>query len=968
MKVFEFAKEIGLETIHLMDKIKEWGLPVKSHMAVLSEDQRNEIINKLKEASESKSTTKKKATKKKASADKSTTKKKAATKKATTKKVAVKKATTKKVTKKASAATSEKVVSTAVKSTSAASQATTPAEDTTTRRTVIRRTGDEAQDIQKGLTAEDLNAHRNQYVEPTVVETQTVASEDSQDVETTPDMATSTGSEDAGKVSAQEEDTASSGASTEDKVAPKKTLKKTVITRNNIIGRMDLSRVRRPQATGGNNASAGGQRPAGGYNRSASQGGAGGGVSTRPASANRPRNLRTGFVAPEPMLPIDDSKNKRDDFKKRRPSSAGGGTGVGGGLEDAGGIRIENPGIFRSADFRKREAVFQPKKKKLPTQVGKKTEITTPAAHKRVVKVYNTMTVQDLAQALGVKMPELVKVLMSQGIMAKPGTELDFDTISLIVPEFQYEAENVHLTSKDLEQQVAFGDLEAEKVHKAPVVTVMGHVDHGKTTLLDTIRKARVASGEAGGITQHIGAYRVDLGEGRLITFIDTPGHEAFTAMRARGANVTDIAIIVVAADDGMMPQTQEAISHAKAAGVPIIVAVNKMDKPNVNPDRIKQQLSELELVPEEWGGTTIFAPVSALKGDGIDTLLENIYLVAEMQELKANPKRSGTGIVIESKVEKGKGTVATLLVQDGTVRVSDYICAGEVAGRVRFMTNDQGKLVKEVGPGEPVEITGLPIPPQAGDRFDICKDESVAIQLADLRKQEREAETAQLEAEDKMSLDRIFAKAKKGDVKELPVVLKTDVAGSIEAIKGLIAKIESDEVSVKFIHTAVGGISESDVLLASAANGIIIGFNVRPDGAAKNLAKDKKVEIKCYSIIYEIVDEIRKAMSGLLTPDIVEKEQGRAEVREVFSIPKVGTIAGSFITEGKIQRNNNVRLVREGKVIYTGKLSSLKRFKDDAKEVASGFECGIGIENYNDVKVGDIVEAFTVEEVARNL
>jgi translation initiation factor IF-2 len=952
MKVFEFAKEIGLETIHLMDKIKEWGLPVKSHMAVLSDDQKSDIMGRL-EASSTKSSSKKKVVKKKAASaksdDEAPAKKKASSKKASTKKASTKKTASKKVaTKKSVQASSEKVVSTAVKTTTTAAvvaPVVTPVDDSSARRMVIRRTGDEAQDVQKGLTAEDLTAQKISFesAEPAisrepakVEETQPIA----------PQEAASTQEE---VVATQDE------AATEESKGPKKaTLKKTVITRNNIIGRMDLSRVRRPQPAGGNTT----PRPT--YNRTANSNTSAGGATARPA-APRARNLRTGFIAPEPMLPVDDSKGKREEFKKRRPASA---TPT---VEDA-AVKVENPGVFRSADFRKREAVFQPKKKKLPTQAGKKTEITQAAAHKRVIKVHNSMSVQDLAQAMGIKMPALTKALMRQGIMAKPSVELDFDTISLIVPEFQYEAENVHFTSQDLENKMAFGDVDAELVHKAPVVTVMGHVDHGKTTLLDTIRKAKVASGEAGGITQHIGAYRVNLGDDRVITFIDTPGHEAFTAMRARGANATDIAIIVVAADDGMMPQTQEAINHAKAAGVPIIVAVNKMDKQGANPDRIKQQLSDLELVPEEWGGTTIFAPVSALKGDGVDALLESIYLVAEMQELRANPKRSGTGIVIESKVEKGRGTVATLLVQDGTVRVGDSICAGVISGRIRMMMNDQGKTVKEVGPGEPVEISGLPDTPQAGDRFDICKDESMAAELAFQRKQERAKELALLDSEDKMSLDRIFAKAKKGDFKELPVVLKTDVAGSVEAIKGLIAKIQSDEVSVKFVHTAVGGINESDVLLASAAQGIIIGFNVRPDGTSKALAKEKKVEIKCYEIIYEIVDDVRKAMSGLLTPEIKEKEQGRAEIREVFTIPKIGTIAGSFITEGKIQRNNSVRLIREGKVIYTGKLSSLKRFKDDAKEVAQGFECGIGIENYNDLKVGDVVEAFVIEEIARTL
>ncbi|MNL09240.1 Translation initiation factor IF-2 [compost metagenome] len=435
--------------------------------------------------------------------------------------------------------------------------------------------------------------------------------------------------------------------------------------------------------------------------------------------------------------------------------------------------------------------------------------------------------------------------------------------------------------------------------------------------------------------------------------------------MRARGANATDIAIIVVAADDGMMPQTAEAINHAKAAGVPIIVAVNKIDKPGANPEKIKQQLTELEIVPEEWGGTTIFVEVSALKKTGIDKLLENIRLVAEVQDLKANPERSGTGIVIEAKVEKGKGSVATLLVKDGTVSVGQYIVAGTVKGRIRSLMNDRGERVQSMGPGFPVEVQGLETTPAAGDKFDIVKDETTAEKAAQLRQEQAFKATA---TPNKMSLDEIFSKVKAGDVKELAIILKADVHGSLEAINGMLAKVNTAEVKTRVIHAAVGGINESDVLLAHTAKGIVLGFNVRPDSGAQAKAKQMGVDVRTYSIVYELIDEMKKAMAGLLTPDVVEEQMGRAEVRNTFTVPKIGTIAGCFVTEGKVQRNNMIRLIRDGKIVLEGKLSSLKRFKDDAKEVATGYECGIGIENFNDIKVGDIMEAFVKKEVAREL
>ncbi|RYZ77523.1 MAG: translation initiation factor IF-2 [Proteobacteria bacterium] len=751
--------------------------------------------------------------------------------------------------------------------------------------------------------------------------------------------------------------------------------------RRNIVGRMDLSRVQAPAAGGGPSrpGGPGGGGPGGGFSS-----GPGGAVGSRPGGgfggpggpggASRPggpagaggfagpRPLRTGFAA-APAEPEDEAtleaRRRFDDKKARTKPGAPGAGGAGSGGKE------EEVAQFTATEFRKREMVFQPKKKKGSlNRVAMKTELTEAKASKRVVKVDQTMKLSDLANELGVKAGQLTKVLMQQGVMATMNTVLDFDTIALIAPEFNHEAVNVHQSVEKLISDTAFGDLNAARITRPPVVTIMGHVDHGKTSLLDVIRKANVASGEAGGITQHIGAYQVVTESGHLITFIDTPGHEAFTAMRARGANATDIAIIVVAADDGVMPQTIEAVAHAKAAGVPIIVAVNKMDKAGANPDRVKQQLTEQQLVPEEWGGDTIYAPVSAHTKLGIPELLEQIYTVAEVQELTANPKRSATGIVIESRMDKGRGPVATLLIQDGTLEVGQSIVVGHVAGRVRGLINDKGERVKSAGPSVPVEVQGLATVPLAGDKFDAVENDQAAERIAGERRLAAEAQGPK----GKVSLEDIFAKLKQGDLKELNIVLKADMAGSSEAIKGMFEKLGTDEVKPKIIHAAVGGINESDILLASSAKAIVVGFNVRPDSGAQATAKRLNVDVKTYTIVYELVDDMKKAMGGLLAPTITEKQLGRAEVRNTFTVPKAGTIAGSFVTEGKILRNSEVRLLRNGTIVYTGVLSSLKRFKDDAKEVAQGYECGIAIENFNDIKVGDIIEAFVKESTVREL
>ncbi|MCA1062413.1 translation initiation factor IF-2 [Rossellomorea aquimaris] len=574
-----------------------------------------------------------------------------------------------------------------------------------------------------------------------------------------------------------------------------------------------------------------------------------------------------------------------------------------------------------------------------------------------------SLTVAELAKKLNKEPSEIIKKLFMLGVMATINQELDKDSIELIAGEYGVEVEEeIKIDATDLE--VYFTEDTEDQVEERPsVVTIMGHVDHGKTTLLDSIRNTKVTAGEAGGITQHIGAYQVEV-DGKKITFLDTPGHAAFTTMRARGAQVTDIAIIVVAADDGVMPQTVEAISHAKAAGVPIIIAVNKMDKEAANPDRVMQELTEYELVPEAWGGDTIFVPLSALSGEGIDNLLEMIVLVSEVEELKANPNRLAQGTVIEAQLDKGRGSVATLLVQNGTLRVGDPIVVGNTFGRVRAMVNDLGRRVKEAGPSAPVEITGLNDVPQAGDRFVVFEDEKKARSVGEARASQ--ALQAQRGEKSKVSLETLFEQMKQGEMKDLNLVLKADVQGSVEALAASLLKIEVEGVKINIIHTGVGAINESDISLAAASNAIVIGFNVRPDVNAKRTADAEGVEIRLHRIIYKVMEEIEAAMKGMLDPEFEEKIIGQAEVRQTFKVSKVGTIAGSYVTEGKISRDSGVRLIRDGIVIFEGELDALKRFKDDAKEVAKGYECGITIKNFNDVKEGDVIEAFIMEEITR--
>lgn len=582
---------------------------------------------------------------------------------------------------------------------------------------------------------------------------------------------------------------------------------------------------------------------------------------------------------------------------------------------------------------------------------------------KHHVVLEDSITVQDLAGQLGKKATDVIMKLMTMGVMATINQELDVDTATIIAEEFGATVEVK--VSKEEELFTDIEDAPEDLQHRPPVVTIMGHVDHGKTSLLDMIRSTHVTSTEAGGITQHIGAYQVET-HGQKITFLDTPGHEAFTAMRARGAQITDIAILVVAADDGVMPQTIEAIDHAKAAKVPIIVAVNKIDKPEADPERIKQELTNYGLVPEEWGGDTIMVPVSAKKGVGIDDLLDMILLVAEMAELKANPNRNAKGKVIESKLDKGRGPVATLLVQAGTLHVGDFLIVGTTQGRIRAMFDYKGRSLKTAGPSMPVEILGLNEVPEAGDDYIAVDNEKLAKQVADKRQKEKHQQ--EIARNTKVSLEDLFAQIKEGEIKELNIVLKADVQGSIEAIRQSLEKLGNDEVRVNIIRTAVGGIREADVMLAAASNALIIGFNVRPDANARKLAEKEEIQINTYRVIYEAIEDVKAALSGMLDPDIKEVELGQAEIRSIFKVPKVGAVAGCYITEGKFTRSARVRVVRDGVVIHEGNLASLKRFKDDVKEVASGFECGLSIERFNDIKEGDILEAYTFEEVKRAL
>lgn len=597
-------------------------------------------------------------------------------------------------------------------------------------------------------------------------------------------------------------------------------------------------------------------------------------------------------------------------------------------------------------------------------QATPKSNVKKEAAKgSKKISYSNTLSVGELANKLGKDASEIIKKLMFLGVMATKNQDLDDASIELICAEYDIEVEKeIEVDETDLDHYIEEGSND-QLIERPAVVTIMGHVDHGKTTLLDSIRHTKVTAGEAGGITQHIGAYQIRSND-KKITFLDTPGHAAFTSMRSRGAQVTDIAILVVAADDGVMPQTVEAINHAKAAEVPIIIAVNKMDKEGANPDRVMQELTEYELIPEDWGGDTIFVQLSALQGEGIDDLIEMILLVAEVEELKANPENRAVGTVIEAELDKGRGSVASLLVQNGTLRVGDPIVVGNTFGRVRAMVNDLGRRVKTAGPSMPVEITGLNEVPQAGDRFVVFEDEKKARQIGEAR-QQKQIEVRRGD-QSKVSLEDLFEQIKQGEIKDINLILKADVQGTVEALAASLKKIDVEGVKVNIIHTGVGAITESDIILASASNAIVIGFNVRPDNNAKKAADTEKVDIRLHRIIYKAIEEIEAAMKGMLDPEYQEKVIGQAEVREIFKVSKIGTIAGSYVTDGKITRDAGVRVIRDGIVIHEGEIDALKRFKDDVKEVATNYECGITLVNFHDIKVGDVFEGYIMEEIER--
>lgn len=721
-------------------------------------------------------------------------------------------------------------------------------------------------------------------------------------------------------------------------------------------------------------------------------------------SANKGKGIKgkkfddddAAFVAEVPKRSFGDDD---DDDKRRKSGLAARKTSPSPSPDSA---------MFRSTDYLRRERVYQYKKKRLAIgRASKKTELTTAAAHKRKVEFDRSISVEELAEQINVKARALARKLHELGVEMPDDVEgfgdwfLDLETVQVVTQEYDFEVRDETFYEDKIIAESNFTEEEGSEP-RSPVVTIMGHVDHGKTSLLDLIRRSSVTTGEAGGITQHIGAYTVTVDEAvanlrvlqesfkgekdkkaekkaraeakanavnfedvpynKRLTFLDTPGHAAFTAMRSRGAAVTDIVIIVVAASEGVMPQTREAVEHAKAAGVPIIVAMNKMDLPDANPQRIIQQLSDLGILAEEWGGEVPFVPVSAKTGLGVDKLLEMIQIQSEMMELRSVATGYAEGSIIEAKLDKGRGPVATCLVQRGTLEKGHYIVAGKQIGRVRALIDDKGRVVTSAGPSVPVQILGLDGVPDAGDKLNAIKDERAAKALVEYRINEERESKAKTK---KMSLEELFAKMNEGVIKELPLMIKSDVRGSAEAIEGSLMKLPQDKVKIKILSSAVGGISENDVLLASASNAIILGFNVRPDSAAKRQSDDRGVQIKTYEIIYNLIDDVRSAMEGLLDPTSTENVLGQAEVRNVFTITKVGIVAGSYVTSGKMQRNAQARLIREGRVIYTGKISGLKRFKDDAKEVAEGYECGISLDNYTDIKDGDIVEAFVIETKA---
>ncbi len=682
-------------------------------------------------------------------------------------------------------------------------------------------------------------------------------------------------------------------------------------------------------------------------------------------------STRKGAAAKiRPEEPLEIAKKVTEEAKEQKPAKKKKGWKKGADREPEkkGVYRRRKKEVYERADLYEGRGVGRKRKKggkraKADTQKGKQTEITVPKAIKRRIKVPEFVTVADLAKAMGIKAAEMIKNLMGLGQMVNINQLIEFETASVVADEFGYELDLD--TFEEVELIAETEDRPEDLKARPPVVTIMGHVDHGKTLLLDYIRKSNIIGGESGGITQHIGAYYVET-EGGDIVFLDTPGHEAFTAMRARGAEVTDIIVLVVAADDGVMPQTRESIDHARAADIPILVAINKIDKPDSNAEKVKRDLAAFSVAAEDWGGETLFAQVSAKTGQGVDELLGLILLQAEMLELKANPNKSAKGTVIEAKLDKSKGSVATVLVKNGTLRPGEQFICGDHYGRVRAMNNHRGETMKTAGPSMPVEIYGISGVPKAGDKFIVVQNEKTAKQIAEHRK--RVTKEKEVGKKGVVSLDALFERIKEGEVKDLNIVLKTDVQGSLEALGDLLIKQSTDEVKLKILHMATGTITESDVMLASASSAIIIGFNIRANPRVTELAKNEKIDIRYYDVIYNAVKDIRAAMTGLLEPVFEEHIIGRAYIKEIFHVPRVGVVSGCQVSDGHVERNANIRLLRDDVVVFDGKIASLRRFKEDVKEVQSGYECGIGLENYNDVKPGDVFEVYQMEEVEAHL
>lgn len=942
LKVYELAKELGIDSISLVDKLKSLEINVKNHMSELTDNDAERARASIRAAAEpaagatkgksSATGAKKVVARRAAGATAAEPAAKATPAKAAATKTAAKTAAT---SDTATPAPAKAVRKRPAAATEAPSTPSTP--ESTSSSTVIRRRALSDGAIQTVTSTistttgtETAPVEAPPAVEP--IETVAAVTPEAETPAATPDAPAAAASAQEGTVQTVRTETKTEGGKTTTSVIRR--IETTTLTTSSLkdsVAKKSLLRIL--------------EQP-------------------KPAAKTSLKPATPGSTTLDPKK--GGFKSDRDGFKFARVDKEN----LDRMAEEE--ARKRGPKAFESeikpedvkfSDYRKKEMIFVPKRKKAP--VGKsvnKTEITVAAAHKRVVEMGDTITVGELAAQMNIKASDVIKKLMMMGQMSTVNQAVDFDTATLVAGEFQYEVKNIAFKEESILKLDE--DKPEELEHRPPVVTIMGHVDHGKTTLLDSIRAANVAAGEAGGITQHIGAYTISK-DGKMITFIDTPGHEAFTAMRARGANVTDIVILVVSADDGVMPQTREALAHAKAAEVPIIVAVNKIDKPGANPEKIKQALAELDLLAEDWGGQTMFIPVSALKKTNIDKLLEAILLTAEVEDLKANKNGLARGVVLEARLEKGRGPVASVLVNRGTLKHGDIVVSGLNWGRIKAMTNHLGESVKAVEPGMAAEILGLDGTPNASEQFDVVADEKAATTLVAHRQNEKREKQAK---SSKATLEDLFARANAGDLKELRVILKTDVFGSMEALRDSLGKLSTDKVKVKVIHSGTGGVTESDVMLANASDAIIVGFNVRPETKARQIAESEKVQIKSYSIIYELLDDVKNSMAGLLDKKKVETYLGRAEVRQTFSLPKAGTIAGCFVIDGKLIRNANVRLLRDSRIIYDGKLSSLKRFKDDAKEVAQGYECGMGIDGYNDIKVGDLIEAYQVDMVSQVL